>query len=235
MCAKRSREGAASHHPNPQHPRSCPPQSPGDTFPRPHISFVCWLTRVRCPLDSGLGAPSSQELLTAWGAAVLEVLRAPWSHVAAMSSCTSQADSGADATSRVTAALGGGPTALHPRDGKAVTPWCDPKLPPSSLPAPRPPACNIPSHPIRPAQPRAAEQGLPKIAHTARPSVLLPVGWGWGELGALTCRLQPRRVCEPGRGRAAPRHRLGPSARGANSFLLPHSLHLPSCRFSVVP
>lgn len=171
-------------HPTIQPPASwsCPTQSPGDTFPQPHISCVCWLTRLRCPLDSGLGAPSSQELLTAWGAALLGVLRAPPGHVGAMPRCTSQVDSGADVTGRVTAALGGDPAVLHPLGWEGSDP---PGVTSSSL---LPPCQHqdhwcatshpIRSHPRDPAQPRAPEQRLPQIAHKARPLVLLAVGWG---------------------------------------------------------
>lgn len=187
-------------------------------------------------MDSGLGAPSSQELLTAWGAALLGVLRAPWSHVGAMPGCTSQGDDGADATSGVTAALGGGPTALHPQDRRAVTLWCDPKLSPPSLPAPRPPVRNIPSHPWGPAQPRAAEQGLPKIAHSARPLVLLTVGWGWGEPGAPDLPFTAETCVRAGARRCSPTPQAWPLGRGCkplSSATFPASALPPPLRGAV--
>ncbi|XP_016157578.1 PREDICTED: uncharacterized protein LOC101806510 [Ficedula albicollis] len=50
-----------------------------------------------------------------------------------MSSCTSQADNGADATGRITAALGGGSAALHPLGWEGSDPLVCPQVPSSLL------------------------------------------------------------------------------------------------------
>lgn len=242
LCAERSREGAVSQHPHPQHPGYAHPDPLVTLSPGP-----ARLSRVRCLpgwWPCAPGASGSQELPAAQGPALFGGAESPAEPCGCNGQAVRQASQLAEALGADSAGWEGctaspsGSEGAHqpctPRDGRSVTRRHGPRLPPrSSLPAPRPPR-GAASQPPGPAQPQASEQALPKIVHTARPLVLA-AGPGLGRAGCphhLPFTVETRAQAEAGRRSPAPQ--TWPLGRGCKPLLLPHSPHLPLPRCNPV-
>lgn len=156
LCAERSREGAVSQHPYPQHPGYARPDplvtlSPGPASP-------ARLSRVGCLpgwWSCAPGASGSQELPAAQGPALSGGAESPPEPCGCNGQAVHQASQlaealGADSTGweGCTGAHSGSEGAHQPctpRDGRSVTRRHGPRLPPpSSLPAPRTPGVQCP-------------------------------------------------------------------------------------------
>lgn len=141
LCAEKSRERAISHHPDPQHPGYTRPDSLV-TLPHGPASPVR-LSRVRCPWGQWPCSPrafSSQKLPAALGPALFGGAESPSEPLGYNGQAVYQASQLAEAPGADTASsercsglhssTGGGHQPCPPRDGKALTHWCGPRLPP---------------------------------------------------------------------------------------------------------
>lgn len=138
LCAERSREGAASQHPHPQH-SGYAHSDPLVTLP-PGPASPARLSRVRCPPGQWPCAPkasSSQELPVAQGPALFGGAESPLEPCGcngqAVHQASQLAEAGSDATG-LTAALGV-PPALHPLGREVSDTQAQPQAPSSLLPA----------------------------------------------------------------------------------------------------